>query len=634
MINSDLTLPKLLAERANTHTNKVALRQKDLGIWNEMTWGEYLSHAEALAIILEKDFAFKKSDTIMLIGENRPQWLFSQMAIQVLGGVAVGIYQESLPEQLKYYLNDTQVKIVIVEDQEQVDKLLEVEAETPHLEHIIYYNEQGMSHYDHPKLMSLGSLLEKGEALLVNETDYFLNKAKLLSGNDNAIIAYSAATTGNPKGALLTHTNLIAAGKHLEEVDNINYQDDYLSFLPLAWIHEQILSITIPLLKGSIVNFPERPSTVLSDLREIGPHTLLGPPRVYQTIMSNFITRINGASWFKKKVFNMFKKHGDKVAHAKLTNEKVSGMSKFMFKLGDWLVFSAIRDHFGLARVKRAYIAGASLNSEVYYFYHSIGINLKQTYGGTELAGIAFVQADDDIRVESSGKPLPQTEVKIGEDNEIFVKNPAIFAHYLNAEDDKQITDGWLSLGDCGYISDEGQLVILDRKEDIIKADNNENVYPTAVENKLKVSPYIQEAIIIGQNRPYLTAILNIDMTSVGRWADREQLVYTSYEDLSLNQRVVDLVEQEVRQLIAELPEHARIKRFVLLHHQFNANDGELTRTLKLRRKFVTDKFQKVIDSMYLNQKTIDMSDPDDDFRKEKIELQIIDLDSKQEEVA
>src|SRR5699024_6999779 len=431
-----------------------------------------------------------------------------------------------------------------------------------------------------------------------------------------------------PKGAMLTYTNLIAAAQHLDKVDEVNYKDDYLSFLPLAWIHEQILSITIPLIKGSIINFPERPSTVLSDLREIGPHTLLAPPRVYQTLMSNFITRIEGATWFKKKIYNMFKNYGDKVAKSKLNGETLSGMDKFMFKLGDFLIFSAIRDHFGLARIKRAYIAGASLNSEVYYFYHSMGVNLKQTYGGTELAGIAFVQEDDGIQIDSSGKPLPNTEVKIDEDNEIFVRNPAIFAHYLNPEDEKGVSDGWLSLGDCGYIAEDGQLVILDRKEDIIRVVDNEPVYPTAVENKLKVSPYIQEAIIFGKDRPYLTAILNIDMTSVGRWADREQLVYTSYSDLSRNKKIIELISNEVRKLMEDLPSYKKVKRFVILHHQFNADDGELTRTLKVRRKFIKEKYQALIESIYKNEAYIDMSEGNEDFTKEKIELQVIDLES------
>lgn len=305
-----------------------------------------------------------------------------------------------------------------------------------------------------------------------------------------------------------------------------------------------------------------------------------------------------------------------------------------MYKFGDWLVFSAIRDHFGLARVKRVYIAGAALNRETYSFFHSIGVNLKQTYGGTELTGIAFVHRDNDIAVNSSGKPLPETEVKIAEDGEIFVKNPAIFARYLNKKDRMEVKDGWLTLGDCGYICDKGHLNILDRKEDIIKAPNGEFVYPSVVENKLKVSPYIQEAIIFGQERPYLTAILNIDFTNVGRWADSKNLAYTAYEDLAKREEVIALIEEEVAKLMDELPKSSRVRRYVILHKQFNANDGELTRTLKVRRRFIREKYQSLIEDMYAGAKestvTIDKGSED----KYKTSLQVIELIVNEKEVA
>src|SRR5690625_1282854 len=438
-MKSDQTLPKLLAERAKNNPNEVALRQKSLGIWNEITWEQYYQNVERLAIALSEQYHFKREEKLVIIGENRPQWLFSQMAAQVLGGIAVGIYQESLSHQLVYYLNDCKARIVIVEDQEQVDKLLEIEEEIPHVEHIIYYDDRGIQHYKHDKLSYLDNLIETGEKLLVDQNDFFTTKTERSLGDDVAIIAYSAATTGPPKGAMLTHTNLISAAKNLEEIDRIESKDDYLSFLPLAWIHEQVITVTLPLIKGSVINFPERPSTVLSDLREIGPHTLLAPPRVYQTIMSNFTTRIQGATWFKRKVFDTFQKYGKKFAQSKLENRSLSAWEKFMYKLGDFVVFSAIRDHFGLARIKRSYVAGAALSPEVFHFFHSIGVNLKQTYGGTELAGIAFVHRDDDIKVNSSGVPIPNTEVKIGEDGVILIKNPAIFAKYLHEEHEAEV---------------------------------------------------------------------------------------------------------------------------------------------------------------------------------------------------
>ncbi|QUW23335.1 AMP-binding protein [Sporosarcina sp. Marseille-Q4063] len=629
-MSSEQTLPKLLAERAANETNEVALRQKDLGIWNEITWGDYYKTVEQLAIVLSKEYDFKRGEKLALIGENRPQWLISQMAAQVLGGISVGVYQESLTHQLVYYLNDCGARIVIVEDQEQVDKLLEIEEQIPLVEHIIYYNKHGMRHYKHPKLSNLDDALVIGNTLVKENPDFFRNKTDCLLENDIAIIAYSAATTGNPKGAMLSHSNLIAAAENLNAIDPSEKKNDYFSFLPLAWIHEQVLSITIPLLTGMVVNFPEKPHTVMVDLREIGPQTLLAPPRVYQTLMSNFTIRMEGSSWFKKKVYHSFKKVGDKVTKAKLDKQPISFGDKLMYKLGDWLVFSPIRDHFGLARIKRAYIAGAALESESYYFFHSIGVNVKQSYGGTELAGIAFVHRDDDINIKSAGVPLPYTEVKIAEDGQILVRNPAIFSQYLHEEDRKKVVDGWITLGDCGRIDDDGHLYILDRKEDIVTTVSDEKIYPSMIENKLRASPYIQEAICFGKNNPYMVAILNIDMNSVGRWADKNRIVYTTYSELARDPEVVKFIEKEVTRLMSQLPEKARVKKVAILHKQFNADDGELTRTLKVRRKYIEEKYHTLIEGLYSEVHEVKIMDDGKESAVE-INLQVVQLEIKQE---
>jgi long-chain acyl-CoA synthetase len=627
---SKKTLPNLLAERASKEENEVALRQKYLGIWNEITWGDYFKKAEQLSIALSEKYKFKSGEKLAIIGENRPQWLYSQMAAQFLGGISVGIYQESLSEQIVYYLNDCKARVVVVEDQEQVDKLLEIEGQIPLVEHIIYYNKQGMRHYKHPKLTDFDDVLMTGASLLKNRPEFFRDKTEHTHGDDHAIIAYSAATTGNPKGVILTHHNLIEAAKGLSLVDKMKKKDDYFSFLPLSWIHEQVLSIVIPLTTGTVINFPEKPHTVIGDLREIGPQTLLAPPRVYQTLMSNFTIRIEGASWFKKKVYKTFKKYGDKMAQAKLNKQQITFGDKLMYKLGDLIIFSAIRDHFGLSRTNRAYVAGAALQIEAFYFFHSIGVNLKQTYGGTELAGIAFVQRDDDIKADSCGVPLPNTGVKIGENGTIFVKNAAIFSEYLNDEDRKLMVDGWITLGDCGRLDDDGHLYLLDRQEDIITAQNGELIYPRIVENKLKTSPYIQEAVCFGKDKPYMTAILNIDLKSVGRWADKKRIVYTEYSDLSRHPQVVDFIEQQVTELLNQIPSYARVKKFSILHKQFTADDGELTRTLKVRRKYIEEKYQMLIDGMYSDTLAVIMAGSEIES-VEEISLQVIQLKNKQE---
>ncbi|MFP3918247.1 AMP-binding protein [Lysinibacillus telephonicus] len=625
------TLPTLLAERAKSEANTVALRQKHLGIWNEISWGQYLENVEKLAVSLSEQYDFRSGETVAIIGENRPQWLYAHMAVQSIGGVVVGVYQESLPDQIKFYLNDCKARIVIVEDQEQVDKLLEVENELPLVEHIIYYNKQGLRHYQHTKLTYMGQLLKNGEDLLKQKTDFLANQLKLLHSEMPAIISYSAATSGRPKGVILTHHNLIESAKNLSQVDEMKKADDYISFLPLSWVHEHVMSIIIPLIVGMVVNFPERPHTVIGDLREIGPHTLLATPRVFQSLMANFQIRMEGASWFKRKLYNFFKKYGDKQALFKLDKKQLSLFDKMMYTLGDIIMFSAIRDHLGLARIKRAYIAGAAIQTDAFHFYHSIGVNLKQTYGGTEVSGIAFVQYDSAIKAGSSGVPIPNTKVRIGDDGTVYLKNNAIFSEYLNEEDKKIMNDGWLSLGDKGYLDDDGHLFILDRQENVITSSEGEQIYPQLIENKLKSSPYIQEAICFGKNKPYLTAILNIDINSVGRWADKNQIIYTEYSELSVKSEILNLVEGEVRKLMNELPSNERIKKFVILNKQFTADQGELTRTFKVRRNFVEKKYEKIIKAMYSTTLEVPLSASHNNVPNEISSLQIVQLSSGEE---
>lgn len=619
-----VTLPSLLFERAKSDVNGVALRQKQLGVWQEITWNEYLEKVKKLSISLKKQYNFQQGETLAIIGENKPQWLYAQIAAQTIGGIAVGIYQESLPEQIIYYLNDTKARIVIVENQEQVDKLLEIEEQVPFVEHIIYYDNRGLRNYQHSKMIYMEELIENGEELLKEHPTFFEECISLLNEHHDAIIAYSAATSGDPKGALLSHYNLIEAAKNLTQLDHMKKTDDYFSFLPLAWIHEQVLSVVTPLIIGFTVNFPERPNTVIGDLREIGPQTLLASPRVYQSMMSNFHIRIEGASWFKRKVYQLFKKYGDKLATAKLEKKQNSAFDKFMYFLGDAIVFSAIRDHLGLARIKRAYVAGAALQPEAFYFYHSIGVNLKQTYGGTEVTGIAIVQRDDDVKAGSSGVAIPNTEVQIGDDGTVYLKNKAIFSKYLNDEHRKTVNDGWISLGDKGYIGKDGHLYILDRQEDVIETQQGATIYPRLIENVLKSSPFIQEAVVFGKNRPYLTALININMATVGRWADKNRIIYTEYSDLSVNNKVTKLIEEEVKNLMNELPPKERVKKFAILHKQFTADEGELTRTLKIRRNFVEEKYKELIEGMYSDSEEIPVCISE--VEQEEIHLRVIQL--------
>lgn len=617
----EVTLPFLLVERANQDSSGVALRQKQLGIWKEITWNDYLENVKKLSIALHKHLDFKAGEILAIIGENKPQWLYAQLATQTIGGISAGIYQESLPEQIRYYLNDLKPRIVIVEDQEQVDKLLSIEKDIPFVEHIVHYDVRGLRHYQNPKLISMKELLKIGEEHLKVHPAFFEQQITLLSGHQEALISYSAATSGDPKAAVYTHHQLIEAAKNLIQLDEMKKTDDYFSFLPLAWIHEQIMGIVIPIVIGLTVNFPERPDTVIGDLREIGPQTVVASPRVYQSIMSNVQVRLEGASWLNRKVYQLFKKYGDKRAKAKLEKIRLSAFDRFMYFLGDAIVFSAIRDHLGFARTRRAYVIGAALHPEAFYFYHGIGVNIKQTYGGTEVAGIAIVQRDDDIKAGSSGVALPNTEVKIGIDGLVYLKNNAIFSRYLKPEHQRWIVDGWISLGDKGFIDKDGHLFILDRKEDVIVMPKGE-IYPHKIENIIKSSPYIQEAVVVGKKRPFLTALINIDITTVGRWADKRRVIYTEFSDLSVNKDVIEFIEQEMIRLMDELPPQERVKKFILLPKQFTADAGELTRTLKIRRNHVENTYKDLIDAMYSNNGTVQVR-----ISEAEIPLRIIQLE-------
>ncbi|OZM56134.1 long-chain fatty acid--CoA ligase [Lottiidibacillus patelloidae] len=601
-----LTIPQMLAENKETMAKKTALREKDYGIWNEFSWVDYFDNVKSLALGLAS-LGFKRDDKLAIIGDNRPEWIFSELAAQSLGGISVGIYQESLPNEIAYVLNDCHAQVVVVEDQEQVDKLLEVEDEITHVKAIIYYDERGMRNYNHPKLYTFKQVQKFGIEFEKENKNYYENELKLGKYEDIAILSYTSGTTGNPKGTMLSYENLLEMGKSLSEIDPLHADDEYLSFLPLAWIGEQMMALSMAMTNGITVNFPEEPTTVLENLREIGPHIMFSPPRIYEDMISKFQVRIQDASWLKRKLYNLFKPVGDQVAEASIHNTPLTFKTKFLYKIADYLVFSAIRDHLGLLRMKRAYTGGAALGPDVFRFFHSLGVNIKQIYGQTEVSGISIVHRDGDIKFDSVGVPIPGTELKISEEGEILIKSSSVCVGYYNNEKatKETIEDGWLHTGDAGYLDDDGHLYVIDRVKDVIRLETGEMFSPQFIENKVKFSPYIQEAVAIGRDRPYVVAMINIDMANVGRWAEKNQIVYTTYTDLSSKKEVLELIQEEINRINQELPEKARIKKFVLLYKELDADDEELTRTKKVRRAFVYNKYESLINGMYLEDEWI-----------------------------
>ncbi|OLO36404.1 long-chain fatty acid--CoA ligase [Alkalihalophilus pseudofirmus] len=629
---SEKTLPHLLIERGTKMGNQVALRQKKLGIWNEITWADYLENVRTLSLGLAAELNFKKGDKLAILGDNRPHWLYSQLSAQCLGGIAVGIYQEAADDELIYYLNHCDARFVVAEDQEQVDKLLAIEELIPHVEKIIYYNDKSMRKYENKKLLYMEDLQIVGKSFDEREPNFFGQKTERLTGNDVALISYTAGSTSDPKGVMLSHSNLISTALSLAEVDRIEEKDDYLSFLPLAWIGEQVMSVTMSLCKGVAINFPEQPTTVLTDLREIGPHSLFAPPRTYENIISRFMLRINGTTWFKRKVYNFFKPFGNKMADANLNNKAISLSTKFMYFLGDFLVFSAIRDHLGLSRIKRAYNNGAPLGEEALHFFHSIGVNLKQSYGATEVCGISFVQRDNDINQTSVGLPLPNTEVKISDENEVLIKSPGQFVgYYKETIEQNLLSDGWVSLGDQGMLSDDGHLYIQDQGSSIFTTMTGETIAPSYYENKLKNSRFIKEALVYGKDKPYLVSMINIDMANVGRWAEKNQIVYTTYADLSTKKEVLQLIEKEVAHIMKDIQCETKIKKIVIFNKELDADDGELTRTQRIRRSFLEEKYQSLLEGLYSSNGQVTLTYNNGNHSDVNTNLEVIDLDTNKE---
>ena len=599
------TFPKLLIHNAQKFGDKIALREKDLGIWKTYTWKDYLKNVKLFSLGLIS-LGLEQGDKVAIIGDNSPEWLFAELATQSALAIPTGLYQDSLAEEVAELLDYLDARFVVAEDQEQVDKLLKVK-EYVSIEKIIYWDYKGMYKYDDLILIRFDKVLELGEEMERKYPYLFEENALSTDKDDVACILTTSGTTAKPKGAMLTYENMISMAENLCKVDPIDSSFELISALPLAWVGEQMMSVSVALLKGAIVNFPESTETVREDMREIGPHVLFSPPRIWESIVSEILAKMEDANKFNKAIFNWAMKVGYEYADRKIGKKKIPITLKIKYKLAYWLVFRSILDKTGLKRIKYAYTGGAALGPDYFRFYHAIGVNLKQIYGQTEVAGIAVLHRDDDIKYHTVGKPIPGTEIKISEDGEILIRSRSVFKGYYKMEDKTREVideDGWLHTGDMGYIDEDGHLVVIDRLKDVLTLSDGTKFSPQYIENKLKFSPYIKEAVVIGHNRPYLTAIINIDMENVGKWAEKRMISYTSYMDLSQKDEVLELIKSIIKKVNNGLPKNARIKKFISLYKELHADDEELTRTRKVRRRIIQEKYKDLIDAMYSDSKT------------------------------
>jgi long-chain acyl-CoA synthetase len=599
-LGGDDTFPKLLVRNAGTIGDRVAMREKEFGIWQSFTWRDYHAHVRDFSLGLVA-LGVKPGDKVAIIGDNRPEWVWTEVAAQAAGAASVGLYQDSNVTEVAFVIDHCDASIVVAEDQEQVDKILDMLDKLPKVRHVVFTDPRGLRKYQHPALLAFEAVEEKGRALGRERPTLFEENVRRTTPDDVAIVCYTSGTTGNPKGAMLTFRNLLTMALALDEVDVKKGDDEFVSFLPLAWIGEQMVSLSASLAKGFTVNFPEEPDTVSENIREIGPDVMFAPPRVWESMVSTVQVKIMDTTPFKRFMYERFMPVGKRLADLRFEKKPIGLSDRIAWWLADVLLFRALRDRLGMTNLRSASTGGAALGPDVFRFFHAIGVPLRQIYGQTEISGISCIHREGDIAFHTVGKPIPGTELRIDERGEILSRSSSVFLGYYKNPEATAATleEGWLHSGDAGYLTDDGHLVVIDRVKDVMKLADGTQFSPQFIENRLKFSPYVKEAVVVGSSRPFLTAMLCIDMGVVGKWAEKNKLSYTTYTDLSAKREVYDLVQRAVDEVNETLPAAARIEKFVLLYKELDADDEELTRTRKVRRGFVEQRYEEVIRALY-----------------------------------
>lgn len=595
------TFPRLLAANARRYDpRKIALRAKEYGIWQEVTWGQYYRSVRSVCLGLVQ-LGLHRGDKVAAISGNRPAWLYTELAAQSAGAIPLGIFVDSPPSEVRSILDHSEARFVMVEDQEQADKVLSARGHLQWLERIIVEDTRGLEAHQDPMLISLETVEALGRELDGREPHLYDELLATGAPGDVALLAYTSGTTGVSKAAMISHRNLLSMAASVTQVDPVRGTDEIVSFLPFAWVGEQLISLAIALYAGATVNFPEDIETVRDDLREIGPHVMFAPPRAWEAMCSEYQVKIADAGVIKRAAARIALAIGDQVAKRRLRRMAVSPGWRLLAVLAYLLAFRSMLDRFGLSRIRYAYTGGAPLGPEIFRFFRAIGLNLKQVYGQTETAGICVLQSDGEIRGATVGKPAPGTRLRISDGGEILVSGASVFLGYYknSAATAAALDDGWLHTGDAGLLDEEGHLVMIDRLKDVIRLSDGSCFSPALIENKLKFSPYIREAVAVGEGRPYIVALIQIEMGSVGNWAEAKRLPFTTFTDLSRKPEVFALVAREVARVNQDLPTVAQIRRFALFDKELDADDDELTRTQKVRRATILMKYTAMVENLY-----------------------------------
>jgi long-chain acyl-CoA synthetase len=609
-----MTFPQILIHNAKKFPpTKAAIREKDYGIWQPYSWQDYLEQVRDFALGLSV-LGFGRGDRMAIIGDNRPQLYWGLSACQCLGGIPVPLYQDAIHKELHYIVDHSECRFALAEDQEQTDKLMVLKKEVPRLEYIIYDDPRGLRNYRHDWLIAFTDVQEMGRKFAKENPSYFMDEVNKGQLDDLSIIVYTSGTTGNPKGVMLTHRNIVTTGKNAIEMEGLREDEEVMAYLPMAWIGDHIFSYCETFVAGFTVNCPEDTSTVLHDMREIGPTYLFAPPRIWENILTQVMIKMEDAARIKQKMFHFFMNVASRVEKLRMAHNPVPLGQKILYQLGRFLVYGPLVDNLGMRDVRIAYTAGEAIGPEIFEFFRSLGINLKQVYGMTESSAIVSIQKDGDIDPETVGTPLPELDIEISDIGEVMYKSPGVFqGYYKNPEATKEtLEDGWVHSGDAGYLTKHGHLKIIDRAKDVSRLTDGTMFAPKYIENKLKFCPFIKEAVAHGKDMDFVATFIDIDYGAVGNWAERRHIAYTSYTDLAQKPEVYELIYNEINRVNKSLSQDeqlkgAQIKRFLLLHKELNPDDGEITRTRKVRRKFVAEKYGNLIDALYTGKESVDV---------------------------
>lgn len=633
------SVPALLARNAKEYGDRPAYREKEFGIWQTWSWAETAEEIDALAMGLIA-LGLEPGDHVAIIGRNRPAHYWSMVAAQKCGAVPVPLYQDAGPEEMDYVLDHCGARFVICGDQEQVDKVIEVKDRVPKIEHVIYVDKRGMRKYDHTHMNWFDDVQAEGRSGRSRLEPIMRERSEKLDYSSTCVMLYTSGTTGKPKGVVLSNRNVIESAKNSSEFDHLTAGDDILAYLPMAWVGDFIFSLGQAYWTGFCVNCPESEATMMTDLREIGPTYFFAPPRVFENLLTTVMIRMEDSGRIKKRLFDHYMKLARRVGPAILDGKPVSSSDRFSYWLGHLLIFGPLKNTLGFSRVRVGYTAGEAIGPEIFDFYRSLGINLKQLYGQTEATVFITVQPDGEVRPDTVGVPAPGVELRIDDNGEVYYRSPGTFVEYYNNPESTASTkdpEGWVATGDAGFIEpDTGHLRIIDRAKDVGKMADGSMFAPKYVENKLKFYPNILEAVVFGSGRDMCTAFINIDLNAVGNWAERNNISYASYQELANHPQVLDMIQshvEEVNQSVAEdeMLSGCQIHRFLILHKELDADDGEMTRTRKVRRNVITDKFGDLVDALYSgkSEQYTETEVTYEDGRKGKIKATLVIRDAK-----